>query len=70
MTQLRLAYRSTTGVVEKQRRKKSAPSFVVLHRFQLLSWKIERLQAQRPAVVDVIEKLVDDLIAELDRGQL
>lgn len=70
MTQLRLAYSQRGRHVTRRPSKKSTPSSVVLPALQLLSWKIERLQHVRPAVVDVIERLVDDMLAEIEQGHL
>lgn len=66
MSQLRLIWTQTSGSVTKQRRKKSVPSSIVLPGLKLLSWKLERLQKERPAIVDVIERLVDDMLDELE----
>lgn len=68
MPKLRLVY-SKTGRYVTAPQKKSTPSSIVLPTSALIFWKIERLQAQRPGAVDVIERLVDNLLAELDRGE-
>lgn len=70
MAQIRLAYSKTGRYVTKSSAKKSAPPSLVLAPLQLLSWKIERLNAQRPAAVEVLENLVDDMLEEIERGHL
>lgn len=70
MSQLRLVYSQTVGRVTKPSRKKSTPPSLVLAASQLLSWKIECLREQRPAAVDVIEKLVDDLLKQVEERTL
>ena len=67
MTQLRLAY---SRLETETSRKKSKPSSIVWPASKLLSWKIERLQELRPAAVDVIDKLVDDMLREIAQGYL
>lgn len=68
MTQLRLAYSQKSR--GKPSRKGSIPSSVTLPSSQLLTWKIQRLEEARPAVVAVIERLVDDMLEEIERGHL
>lgn len=66
---LRLAYSRINPPQETRRlRKKSKPSSITLPASALLSWKVERLQELRPAAVDVIERLVDDMLDEIARG--
>lgn len=67
MSQLRLVRSNFDRRTLKNTQKRSAPRSIALSKCSLLFWKIERLQARRPAVVDVIENLVDDAIARLDR---
>lgn len=68
MTKLRLAYSKNGRYVPAPTRKKSAPPSIVLPTLQLLSWKIEQLQAVRPAAVHVVEDLVDDMLERARKG--
>lgn len=70
MSQLRLAFSNLQAVPRQTRSKKSRPSPVVLDHWQPLFWKLERLDDLRPAAVDVIEKLVDDLLREAEGRKL
>lgn len=66
MAQIRLAYSKNGKPAMQQPPKKSDPSSVVLVSLQFLLWKIERLQEKRPAAVEVLENLVDDMLSELE----
>lgn len=68
MTKLRLAYSKSGRYVPSPTRQKSAPPSIVLPTLQLLSWKIEQLHALRPAAVDVVENLVDDMLVRARKG--
>ena len=70
MSQLRLAFSNLQLAPRPIRSKKSKPSPVALDPWQLLLWKIERLDDLRPAAVDVIERLVDDLLRETEGRKL
>lgn len=67
MSQLRLAFSNLRLVPQPINSKRSKPSPVVLTRSQLLSWKIEKLEALRPVALDVLERQVDDMLHEAER---
>lgn len=68
MSQLRLAFSSGQRVRKKQNDSptKLKTSSVVLAGSVFLSWKLERLHELRPDAVGVIERLVDNLLDELE----
>lgn len=68
MSELKLVY-STRANVKKKSRKKSSTSPISLPSSQLLSWKLQRLHDERPAAAEVIERLVDAMLARIDSGQ-
>lgn len=70
MSQLRLVYSKTDGSATSRSKRKSAPPSLVLPEWQSVSWKLELLAKVRPAAVEVIERLVDDLLREAEGRKL
>lgn len=68
MTQLRIAFSNGKPVTVRSQ-KRSRPPSVVLQASEALWWKLELLCERRPAVIAVIERLVDDLLDELDNNR-
>lgn len=63
MTRLRLVYSKTGRYVTSTSGKNSRRRPLALPTLQLLSWKIEMLSAKRPAAIEVLENIVDDMLA-------
>lgn len=74
MTQLRLAYSKSSPALNendtpetRRSKKKFNESSITLPTLQLLSWKIERLYGGRPAAIEVLERIVDHMLDEMNR---